>query len=496
MSITEAIIADKLAGMPDEQIGSKYNISASKLEKIITQSVGINVRTLHKGKKIKTLEPPNFVLENTTLWSFKSRGSWATHSGDYRGNWSPYIPRNIILRYSSPDDLVLDCFCGAGTTAIEAKLLGRRCIAVDVNKHAIDLAKHNVSFALGLFTHQTHEPQLCEADARDLSFLPDSSVDLICTHPPYANIIQYTDNNPADMSFCDIDEFLAEMHKVATENYRVLKPGKFCAILIGDMRRKRHVIPLGFDVIDIYQKVGFELKELVIKRQHNCKTTGFWYSNSIKFNFLLLAHEYLPIFQKPLQAKSYNEQISGLGNRTFSYNLKTASPAKKPDTLETSTVWICSQDDYQEYVTQNILNRYGGSNNAIVDICLDTSKPLPISEEISLLLVNSTVTISLKTPCELKLYLNMLYTVCERSLKVIKPNGFVVVCCKDIRIDGEVIPMAKHIIKTLKPLKLQLKEIIITHNQKEAQCLDVSSQMQNEPLKITHEYVLVFVKKA
>ncbi len=45
--------------------------------------------------------PKDYNMEVTTLWSFPERGNWATHSGEYRGgNWSPYIPRNIINRYS------------------------------------------------------------------------------------------------------------------------------------------------------------------------------------------------------------------------------------------------------------------------------------------------------------------------------------------------------------------------------------------------------------
>ncbi|MGN1104570.1 MAG: site-specific DNA-methyltransferase, partial [Candidatus Coproplasma sp.] len=38
--------------------------------------------------------------------------------------------------------------------------------------------------------------------------------------------------------------------------------------------------------------------EIIIKEQHNCKATGYWKTNSIKFNFLLLAHEYLFVFKK------------------------------------------------------------------------------------------------------------------------------------------------------------------------------------------------------
>ena len=45
------------------------------------------------------IEPENFEQEMTTIWSFKDRGDLATHNPSYRGNWSPYIPRKILLRY-------------------------------------------------------------------------------------------------------------------------------------------------------------------------------------------------------------------------------------------------------------------------------------------------------------------------------------------------------------------------------------------------------------
>ena len=70
-----------------------------------------------------------------------------------------------------------------------------------------------------------------------------------------------------------MDDFLKEMLKVAQESFRILKPGRQCAILIGDTRKEKHIIPLGFKLIDVYLKAGFKLRELIIKRQYNCKTT-------------------------------------------------------------------------------------------------------------------------------------------------------------------------------------------------------------------------------
>ena len=47
-----------------------------------------------------------------------------------------------------------------------------------------------------------------------------------------------------------------------------------------------------------FLKVGFALKEDIIKRQFNCKATGFWVNKSKEANFLLIMHEHLFIFQK------------------------------------------------------------------------------------------------------------------------------------------------------------------------------------------------------
>ena len=246
-------------------------------------------------KKISKWEPEDFELEMTTHWSFPKRGDWATHDAKWRGNWSPYIPRNILLRYSKENDLVLDQFVGGGTTLVEAKLLNRNIIGVDVNDIALNRCKEKTNFD---YEGANGKIYLRKGDARNLNFIHDKSVDLICTHPPYANIIKYSEDIDEDLSRLKVNDFLEEMKKVADECYRVLKSDKFCAILMGDTRQKGHMVPMSFDVMSIFQEAGFKLKELIIKEQHNCKATGFWKTNSIKYNFLLIAHEYLFVFRK------------------------------------------------------------------------------------------------------------------------------------------------------------------------------------------------------
>jgi len=243
---------------------------------------------------ITKLKPNKFKLETDTIWSFKDRGSWATHNGKYPGNWSPYIPRNVILRYSKEGDTVLDQFVGSGTTLIEAGLLNRKAIGIDINPDALSITKRNTNF----FENKKNI-KLKIGDSRNLKFIKDQSIDLICTHPPYANIIKYSKNIKKDLSHLDIKEFSKEMEKVAKESFRVLKKDKYCAVLIGDTRRNKHIIPLGFKVMEKFINAGFLLKETIIKEQHNCKSSDYWETKSIKYNFLLISHEYLFIFRKP-----------------------------------------------------------------------------------------------------------------------------------------------------------------------------------------------------
>lgn len=101
------------------------------------------------------------------------------------------------------------------------------------------------------------------------------------------------------MSHLKIKPFLSEIGRVADESFRVLKKGKFCAVLMGDTRKNGMVQPLAFDTMRAFELVGFKTKEIIIKEQYNCKATGFWKTNSAKYNYLLLAHEYLFVFKKP-----------------------------------------------------------------------------------------------------------------------------------------------------------------------------------------------------
>jgi len=205
--------------------------------------------------------------------------------------------------YSTKGDTILDPMAGAGTTLIEAKLLARNAVGLDINPEAVELAKKALRFKhhpAGVGA--VREPPVPKvADARDLSFLDNETFDLVLTHPPYMNIIKYSDGKIAgDLSnIGSLPKFCDEIEIIAGELFRVLKADRYCAILIGDTRKGRHYVPLAFRVMERFLKAGFVLKEDIIKVQHHCKYTGRWRGKARQGGFYLIMHEHLFVFRKP-----------------------------------------------------------------------------------------------------------------------------------------------------------------------------------------------------
>ena len=110
----------------------------------------------------------------------------------------------------------------------------------------------------------THH-RLYHGDSRNLSFIPDESVHLVVTSPPYWTLKKYRDHAGQLGDVQDYEEFLRELGKVWVHCYRVLVPGGRLVCVVGDVclaRRKnrgRHtVVPLHASIQEHCRKVGFD----------------------------------------------------------------------------------------------------------------------------------------------------------------------------------------------------------------------------------------------
>ncbi len=102
-------------------------------------------------------------------------------------------------------------------------------------------------------------------DARTLDWIPDASVHLVVTSPPYFTLKKYNDHPDQLGDIADYEIFHDELDKVWRHCYRVLVPGGRVVCVVGDVclaRRKnngRHlVLPLHADISVRCRRIGFD----------------------------------------------------------------------------------------------------------------------------------------------------------------------------------------------------------------------------------------------
>lgn len=196
----------------------------------------------------------------TSIISYPNRGPY----GDYKypGNCSGHLIKELITHFGAKR--VFDPAAGSGTTGDVCQELGVKCVQRDL-KDGFDV--------LG-------------------SEIP-SGFDFVFFHPPYWNIIKYSDD-PRDLSNVSrYTDFVEGLTRACKRLFRALEPdGGHLAVLLGDVRRrgKYHLISR-----DLISKVGDPDYPILIKAQHNVRSFGRRYG--IEY-FIPLAHEYVLIWRK------------------------------------------------------------------------------------------------------------------------------------------------------------------------------------------------------
>ncbi|MBC7782572.1 MAG: DNA methylase [Burkholderiales bacterium] len=230
---------------------------------------------------------PPLRVQVTTLWEYPSQDYGDEQQGiaGYKGATPSYIIWNLLQRYTRENDMVIDCFCGSGTTLDVARDLKRRALGYDVHPTRKDIFR---------------------VDARKLPQELTGKADLVFIDPPYSTHIDYGPD-PRDIGklAAKSGDYYLAMEQVLKEIHRVLKPGKILGLYVSDSYEHgkggpaARFHPLGFELFDRARKIGFEPVDIISVVRHN-KTLemGNYRKAAEEQNFFLRGFNYLFILRK------------------------------------------------------------------------------------------------------------------------------------------------------------------------------------------------------
>ena len=261
-------------------------------------------------KRANDLDGASWTRNSISIWS-DIRKSKDEQDLDHPAIFPSQLVERVIETFTrSEDRMILDPFCGSGSTVVVASRMGRIGLGFETNPEFVQLGLRRLA-SKELWQDDDEDSHIYTADARDaLDFVDANSIDLIFTSPPYWDILSQKrsadgkevrdyGNERKDLGkIADYQEFLKELAGVFSLMLKALKPGKYCVINVMDLRKKSVFYPFHSDLACELQSVGFIYDDLFIwDRRHeynNMRPLG--YPSVFRVN---KCHEYLLIFQKP-----------------------------------------------------------------------------------------------------------------------------------------------------------------------------------------------------
>jgi len=241
-------------------------------------------------------------------WDMKSRQHTNGHVFDYHGNFIPQIANQCFRRYTREGDIVVDWFLGSGTSAIEAVNLNRRLIGVELKKELVEhvktkLPEEAVGDTIRLVQGDSASSKAKDSVLNELADMGKESAQLAVLHPPYADIIKFSELE-SDLSNCtSTDAFIECFKRVAQNAYDTLEKGRFAVLVIGDKYCAGELDPLGFKCMQAMNDVKFKTKSIIVKNiegneKGKGKDNNLWRYRALANGFYIFKHEYVMVFFK------------------------------------------------------------------------------------------------------------------------------------------------------------------------------------------------------
>jgi hypothetical protein len=294
------VLAAELDQIAEAQTLERARYYVERLARSVTEvrTAAINDINLNRWKEYDD-------ILTDSLWQVERRDGSGAHTAAYWGNFIPQIPNQMMRRYTRRGDWVIDPFAGSGTTLIEARRLGRNALGADLQPAAAELARRlaAVEPAPTRTVAEVHSGDSAGLDFRALLRAHGrEQAQLLVLHPPYFDIIRFSDD-PRDLSnAASVEAFLAMLGQVVENVSPALERGRYLVLVIGDKYARGEWIPLGFQAMNEVLRRGFSLKSIVVKNFEG--TAGkrqqreLWKYRALAGGFYVFKHEYIFVLRK------------------------------------------------------------------------------------------------------------------------------------------------------------------------------------------------------
>lgn len=242
-----------------------------------------------------------------SLWLIDKRDSSGKHSNNYHGNFIPQIPHQLINRYTKPKDIVLELFTGGGTTLFECEKLKRYYIGFDINTQMILEIKNKMKDTKIPYIINNCDvvdtKKFNEKMQKSLMAYKRKKVDFLIAHPPYLDIVKFTNKKEDLSNISNINIFIEKLTTAFDNALQYLSKGKYFGIVMGDVYKNSEVIPLAFHTMNAIQKnFKVKLKGIIVKNIEGNKgklgSQGIWRYRALKSDYFIFKHEYIFVFKK------------------------------------------------------------------------------------------------------------------------------------------------------------------------------------------------------
>lgn len=281
-------------------------------EALLLETIIRPMKTINDLKLDAWKEHTDIVTDS--LWLITERDRSGAHNNAYHGNFVPQIPHQMMRRFTKKGDVVLDAFLGHGTTLIESKRLGRHGIGIELIPDVARIAKKNIASEPDASASSKLMSEVIVADSTSavartkvieaLEKVGRSSVQLIVLHPPYHDIVKFSDRKEDLCNSATVEEFTERFGDVIENLSTLLDRGRYMALVIGDKYANSEWVPLGFYLMQetMRRAKDMRLKSVLVKNMANNRAKlnqeQLWRYRALVGGFYVFKHEYIFVFKK------------------------------------------------------------------------------------------------------------------------------------------------------------------------------------------------------